>query len=387
MTKRSGRAKFSFRRFVFWVHLIIGVVAGIVILVMSATGVLLTYERQIVELAERSYTLDHEADAQRLPADEYMRFASQTHGDEDHFFVRFVNRPGAAVPVWAGHHAYLLNPYTGKTLRVGEGTVVEFLRWVTGLHRWLAVVGGKREVARAVTAYSNLLLFALIISGIYLWLPKIWRWQFVRWQIVMRSKPVSTKARDYNWHHVIGFWSFIPLSLIVLTATIFYFNWANSAIYGFYGEKPPVRERAQKEHHALVQGLASYESLFHRAKQHAQENGAEDWYSMWMEVGEVHGAVEFYIDRSIGRRPDHAYNLVLDADDGRVLEVKRASDWSAGDQAWGIARHLHTGELFGVIGQTFAGLASLAACILVYTGLALAWRRLISSKLRSRPSG
>ncbi len=40
-------------------------------------------------------------------------------------------------------------------------------------------------------------------------------------------------------------------------------------------------------------------------------------------------------------------------------------------------RFAHTGEEYGVVGQTIAGLASLAACFLVYTGFALAWRRLV----------
>jgi uncharacterized iron-regulated membrane protein len=33
---------------VFWCHLVAGVAAGIVILIMSVTGVLLTYEQQIM---------------------------------------------------------------------------------------------------------------------------------------------------------------------------------------------------------------------------------------------------------------------------------------------------------------------------------------------------
>jgi hypothetical protein len=45
-------------------------------------------------------------------------------------------------------------------------------------------------------------------------------------------------------------------------------------------------------------------------------------------------------------------------------------------------RFAHTGEQYGVVGQTVAGLASLAACFLVYTGIALAWRRLIRPLLR-----
>ena len=39
-------------------------------------------------------------------------------------------------------------------------------------------------------------------------------------------------------------------------------------------------------------------------------------------------------------------------------------------------RFIHTGEQYGLVGSTIAGLASLASALLVYTGLALALRRL-----------
>jgi len=38
-------------------------------------------------------------------------------------------------------------------------------------------------------------------------------------------------------------------------------------------------------------------------------------------------------------------------------------------------RFAHTGEVLGLPGQTVAGLVSLGAAVLVWTGLALAWRR------------
>ena len=37
----------AFRKVLFWMHLICGVVAGAVVLIMSVTGVLLTYEKQM----------------------------------------------------------------------------------------------------------------------------------------------------------------------------------------------------------------------------------------------------------------------------------------------------------------------------------------------------
>jgi uncharacterized iron-regulated membrane protein len=41
-------------------------------------------------------------------------------------------------------------------------------------------------------------------------------------------------------------------------------------------------------------------------------------------------------------------------------------------------RFLHTGEALGIAGQTIAGLVSLTSTVMVWTGLALAYRRLIA---------
>jgi uncharacterized iron-regulated membrane protein len=73
--------------------------------------------------------------------------------------------------------------------------------------------------------------------------------------------------------------------------------------------------------------------------------------------------------------------VVLSRADASVVEVQGAAGPAAspsrGQRARTWMRFVHTGEQYGIVGQTVAGLASLAACFLVYTGLALAWRRLI----------
>ena len=43
----------TLRRLVFWIHLFTGLTAGVVILVMCVSGVLLAFEPQIVDYAER----------------------------------------------------------------------------------------------------------------------------------------------------------------------------------------------------------------------------------------------------------------------------------------------------------------------------------------------
>ena len=43
------------RKILFWLHLVTGTVAGAIVLVMSITGVLLTYERQIIDMANSGF--------------------------------------------------------------------------------------------------------------------------------------------------------------------------------------------------------------------------------------------------------------------------------------------------------------------------------------------
>jgi len=43
------------RKILFWIHLTAGVSAGIVILILSITGVLLSFERQIKKRSDQAY--------------------------------------------------------------------------------------------------------------------------------------------------------------------------------------------------------------------------------------------------------------------------------------------------------------------------------------------
>jgi hypothetical protein len=54
-----------------------------------------------------------------------------------------------------------------------------------------------------------------------------------------------------------------------------------------------------------------------------------------------------------------------------------------------VLRFAHTGEVAGIAGQTLAGVVSAGASVLVYTGLALTWRRFRAwqARRRSQESG
>jgi len=373
------------RKLLFWTHLVVGISIGIVVFIMSATGVLLTYEAQIIDWDDSRHSVVAKDNEQKLTTDEVLHLARQLHPKESHIYIHWVNEKGRPIPIWVGSNRYLISPYSGEIIQIGQSTLIKTMDFIKALHRWLAVEGKQQAFTKEVTAYSNLLFLFLIITGAYLWLPKRINSTSLKSHLTFGRNFKNRHAKHYNWHHVLGIWTIIPLFIIVITATVFHFHWATEILYGAYSEEPPV-PRQKRITVDLINGQQTYEKLFSVAKQHAVDNGAKDWHSMWLEFGREVGNTRFYIDLSLGNNYDMAYALYLDNDTAEVVRVKRGSDWSKGDQAWGVVRFLHTGEYFGLIGQTIAGLSSLAACFLVYTGFTLSWRRLIRPLKRKRKS-
>ena len=85
--------------------------------------------------------------------------------------------------------------------------------------------------------------------------------------------------------------------------------------------------------------------------------------------------VSIAIDRGTGRQYQKRTTFQFDPASGDVVERESVSDRSRARQWRTWMRFAHTGEHYGFLGQTLAGIASLGACFLVWTGLALAWRR------------
>ena len=71
-----------FRKILFWMHLCSGVSAGLVILMMSLTGVMLTYERQLLAFEDRVYDRTPLAEESRLPLDTLLGLAQSLDGFE-----------------------------------------------------------------------------------------------------------------------------------------------------------------------------------------------------------------------------------------------------------------------------------------------------------------
>ena len=353
--------------------------AGVVILIMCVTGVLLSYEKQITSWADtRGYrSAPPTAGAQHLPIETLITKARETRGATP---TAITLKSDAAAPAEIGfgrETTLFANPYTGAILGEGSQRTRAFFRNVTDWHRWLGAKGDNRNVARAITGACNLGFLFLVMSGFYLWWPRKWNLKSLR-NVTWFRRGLPSKARDFNWHNVIGFWSAVPLFIVVLSAVVISYTWAGNLVYRVVGETPPAprpnQPAAPPRDNAAQTNFDNLNSAWVRAEQQAS-----DWQSISLQLPAATAAqLTFNIDRGNGGQPQKRAQLVLDRATGEVARWEPFSSNTRGRQLRSILRFAHTGEVAGIVGQTIAGLVSTGGAVLVITGLALAIRRFLA---------
>jgi uncharacterized iron-regulated membrane protein len=376
------------RTLIFWPHLIAGITAGVVIFIMSVTGALLTYERQLIAWSDSEFRSDPASGAGRLSVEALLQKIRTDHPDLAPAAVTVGSAPDAPVSVSVPQRTLYFDAYSGRLLGEGSQGVRRFMSGTRAWHRWLAVEGEGRPVTRAITGWSNFVFLFIVVSGFYLWFPRKWTWAQVR-SVVLFNGKATGKARDFNWHNVIGVWSAIPLFIVVLSALPISFPWANALVYRVAGEEPPAargreggaargREggggrqgRGAEGREERAPSLDGLNTLWSRAEQQV-----DGWRTINVRVPESPRApVVFAIDKGDGGQPQLRSTLTLDRATGAVVTYEAFESQSLGRRLRSISRFAHTGEVLGIPGQTIAGLATAGGAVLVWTGLALAWRR------------
>jgi uncharacterized iron-regulated membrane protein len=378
----------ALRSFLFWCHLTAGVCAGAVILTMSVTGVLLTYERQMLAWADsRGLDVSAPAGRTRLPIEEIVARVRTARPDLSPAAVTVSADPRKPVAVNAGPRTLQVHPYTGEVLGEGAVRLRAFFRTVTDWHRWLAMSGESRPTGRAITGASNLAFLFIVGSGIVLWWPKSLRWATVR-QVVLFRGGLRGKARDFNWHNVIGIWSAVPLFVVVLGGVVISYPWASDLVYAAFGETAPPRQRPGAPA-ATAQGATGRAGRAEPTVSGvdlaiaAATRREPEWRTVNVRFPlAAQQPWTITVDTGTGGQPQRRTTLTVNRESGDVEREERFASQSAGRRARSWLRFAHTGEVYGLFGQTVAGLVSLGGVFLVWTGISLSLRRLFAWRVR-----
>ena len=154
-------------------HLITGVVAGVVIGIMSFTGVMLAFEKEIVAWAERgARNVTPAADAARLSVEEVLAKIREVRPDARSAPITFHADPNLAVLVSQGRtNAFYVNPYTDD---YNAGFKVR--RWTRFLHTGEAL----GPIGQAVAGSASL-------GGVFL----VWTGLALAWGRFFGRRPVT----------------------------------------------------------------------------------------------------------------------------------------------------------------------------------------------------
>lgn len=350
----------TLRTVLFWMHLACGVAAGVVVLVMCVTGVALTYEKQMLEWADRrAWTASSPSDAQPLSPETLLaRVEAAQAGTAPIGLTLRAERTAPASVLFEGNKSLLVDPFTGVIIGEPPQHLRSFFRTMTAWHRYLALEGDARATGKAITGASNLAFLFIVLSGMYLWVPRLWTWLQFK-QVLWFRSGLSAKARDFNWHNVIGIWSAVPLAIVIAGAVPISYPWASNLVYRIVGETPP----------APAAGGSSRGS----------QGGGERASTTVVATG-----LDAAWSTAQSQIPGWRTTLTLDRARSTVSREEPFQDLSAGRRLRSWLRFAHTGEIYGLPGQTIAGLATAGGAILTYTGIALALRRLAAWIARRR---
>lgn len=283
-----------------------------------------------------------------------------------------------------------LDAYTGSLIGGPSRKAEEFFRVVRAWHLGLSPRGPHWSQFRVVEQAVNLLALITAILGILIWLPRRWSWRHLR-AIALPHWGVAGRARDFNWHNALGIWSAIPLMVILWTGTAMSYNWATRLTELIWGasstESHSVnavsRDRPAGQDAVVLSTarVSSLDSLLARAKARCAEWKAITIFMPRQESDAVHFTIDMSGYEGFGKVAVLALGRT-----GKVFSYTPAGYTPAGRGAItpsAFIRFGHTGEAWGVAGQTVAGLSSLGGVMLVWTGITLSLRRWQARKTKS----
>ena len=387
------------RRIVFWIHLGLGIATGLVGALMAGTAVVMAFADSYLDLREHSSrTVPAFNQEETLSLEALSAQVANAYPDSKITRIGFDRHPRHAYEFYLGKTDLLyVNPVTGNIIPSDIVPLRKTLhKGVEQWHRFFGLSGDAAKTGKKVTSWFNAALIPLLVSGFILWWPKALRWRSIQagLQPFAKERPRGTER---SWHTSLGFWALPFLLIMVMTGAMHSFEWVRETAVKIAGPGTPK----QGAHDSLwAPGLPaqSIPDDAHRLTLDELRDLADRELKEWTRLdifpaSQANAQNKTGSARLLAKAPGWGpafFPIVLQVHpySGAILDSHSWDDLSRGTRLLAWNRWLHKGEAFGRIGQTIAGLACLVFLILIYTGWALALRRLWryrrgTSKLRS----
>lgn len=376
----------------YWIgrlHLWLGLGSGLVVLIVSITGCLFCFQKEITESLHKEWyylpgtaagaqprslvTLQQKAErALGHPVSSIVAFRDPAHTWE---FMAYKDNDTALTVFGAMdyYESVFLNPYTGEVTgrrdyKYDFFMVIKYLHWGLLLNT---------SYGQPIVGWSTLVFVILLLTGLVLWWPKKWTKAYKDRSFRIQWKG-SLRRVNYDLHNVPGFYSLIPALIIAATGLVFFWP---PKIPG-----PPVMrsDSTVAPNASLVAAVAAPATTpLDRAWQTTSAEIPGAARMMLSPANDKEGVIYVY-----AYKDDETYYgydvLQFDRYSGRLLDHHKNADKSRFQRLVETNYDVHVGAIGGLTGKIIAFVASLICAGLPVTGFLIWWlkrnRRLKSHK-------
>jgi uncharacterized iron-regulated membrane protein len=375
----------TFKKLVGKLHLWLGLASGLIVFIVSITGCLYVFQREIFEVVHRDavFVTPPSAAAQPLPYSVVWQKAQQALGPDQQIyyanayrapdrawsFMTYKGTPGK--PYFGGQVEVLrsayVNPYTGQVTGIIDNKY-EFFQLVKSVH-WDLLLG---DAGRCLV----------------LWWPKN---KAARKQRFKVKWDASGKRLNYDLHNTVGFYVTLVALVIALTGLTWSFDWVRNGVaylatghiaeaHGGKGGKGGKKGMSKEKPAALgtaEQALAD-QTLNTAVRDAWQRIPAAVSLSAKL-LTSLKDPLTVRVNEDAGTR-FRSDQLTYNARTGAFQKAELYRDKPGGEKFIGMNYDIHVGAILGWPTKVLAFVASLVCATLPVTGFFIWWNRLKKNK-------
>lgn len=355
-------------------HLWLGLLSGLVILFLGATGCLLAFQKEI-ENAIQAYRFVHPQQRAFLPPSQLKDIGTAQLPGRHLHAVLYEGGDKAAQVIFFQfepeeyYYIVYVNPYSGEVLKVKDMNR-DFFRVVTMGHYYLWL---PPNVGQPIVASATLIFGVLLLSGLVLWWPRNMAARKQRFSVKWNAR---WRRKNYDLHNVLGFYATWVAIILAFTGLVWGFQWFANSVHRVAGGKTPLvyQEPLSNTTQVAKPAQPGIDLIWQKMKKEHPE----------AEVLEVHIPATAASPIAANANPDAATYWQTDYrffDQFSLEELPAQSiygrfrDAVAADKLIRLNYDLHTGAIWGLPGKILMFFASLIAASLPVTGFWIWWGR------------
>ncbi|PHR94864.1 MAG: sulfite reductase [Leeuwenhoekiella sp.] len=373
----------TFKKFIFQLHKILGLITGIVVFIVAVTGCCWVFRDEVESLYDDYKTVAPQDRAMITPT--MIKTEASAIFPENTIHGVVFGKADEAIEVifYDGdpefYQSIFLNPYSGEVLKIKDH-LSGFFAFILKGHMRLWFPKG---IGEHVVSTSILLFILIIISGFILWLPKKRKNLKQRLKFDWK-KTTRWKRKNFDLHTVVGFYICTFALVLAFTGCVVSYNWLKYVVYKTAGGDKVaafIIPKNQEPNRVSENTFAPIDTLMVKLKRESPEAKAYELH--YPNTPDESIYVEITNSKGVYYNNDYRF---FDQNTLEELETPgvygKYEDAEFAEKLLRMNYDIHVGAIGGIAGKIIAFLASLITASLPVTGVLLWYGRKYKKKRR-----